>query len=91
MISLSNTHHLTELYNFVLVIRIFEIKCLVDFQEYSKVNGKLLYNRELNLVLCDNLEGWDGVGGGREVQEGGGIYILMADSHCCMAETNTTL
>ena len=35
MISLSNTHHLTELYIFVLVIRIFEIKCLVDFQEYS--------------------------------------------------------
>ena len=24
-----------------------------------------------NPVLCDNLEGWDGVGGGREVQEGG--------------------
>ena len=33
-----------------------------------------------NPVLCDNLEGWDGVGGGREVQEGGGIQILMADS-----------
>ena len=30
-------------------------------------------------------------GGGREIQEGGDIYILMADSHCCMAETNTTL
>ena len=33
-----------------------------------------------NPVLCDNLEGWDGVGGGREVQEGGGIQILTADS-----------
>ena len=42
-------------------------------------------------MLCDNLEGWDGVGGGREVQEGGDISILVADSHCCMAETNTTL
>ena len=21
-------------------------------------------------MLCDNLEGWDGVGGGREIQEG---------------------
>ena len=42
-------------------------------------------------MLCDNLEGWDGVGGGREVQEGGDISILMADSHCCTAETNTTL
>ena len=22
-------------------------------------------------MLCDNLEGWDGVGGGKEVQDGG--------------------
>ena len=28
---------------------------------------------------------------GTEAQEGGGICILMADSHCCAAETNTTL
>ena len=27
-----------------------------------------------------NLEGWDGAGGGREVQEGGVICIPMADS-----------
>ena len=32
------------------------------------------------LVLCDNLEGWGGEGGGREVQEGGDIYIPLADS-----------
>ena len=31
-------------------------------------------------VLCDNLDGWDGVGGGREVQEGGDICIPMAAS-----------
>ena len=42
-------------------------------------------------MLGDNLEGWDGMGGGREVQEGGDICILMADSYCCTAETNTTL
>ena len=30
-------------------------------------------------MLCDNDEGWDGVGGGREVQEGGDVYIPMAD------------
>ena len=36
--------------------------------------------RELKLVLCDNLERWDGVEGGREVQEGGNICIPMADS-----------
>ena len=32
---------------------------------------------KLNLVLCDNIEGWDGVGHGREVQEGGDIGILV--------------
>ena len=31
-------------------------------------------------MLCENLEGRDGVGGGRELQGGGDIYILMADS-----------
>ena len=35
--------------------------------------------RELKLGLCDNLEGWDGVGGGREFQEGGDICTPMAD------------
>ena len=32
------------------------------------------------LVLCDNLEGWNGEGGGREVQEGGNIGMPMVDS-----------
>ena len=31
-------------------------------------------------MLCDNLEEWDEVGGGREVQEEGDICIPMADS-----------
>ena len=31
-------------------------------------------------MLCDNLEGWDAKGGGKEVQEGGDICISMADS-----------
>ena len=30
-------------------------------------------------MLCDNLEGWDGVGGGREAQEGGDICMPVAD------------
>ena len=30
-------------------------------------------------VLCDNLEGWDGLGGGREIQERGNIYKTVAD------------
>ena len=31
-------------------------------------------------MLCDNLEERDGVGGGRDLQEGKGICIPMADS-----------
>ena len=44
--------------------------------------------RELKLGLFDNLEGWDVLGGGREVHEGGGTFVLMADACWCMAETN---
>jgi len=37
-------------------------------------------HRELNLVLCDNVEGRDGERDGTEVQERGDIHIPMADS-----------
>ena len=33
---------------------------------------------------------WEGMGGRREVQERGDMYIPMADSYWCTAETNTT-
>ena len=36
--------------------------------------------QEAQQGLCINLEGWNGVGDGREVQKGGGICIPMADS-----------
>ena len=36
--------------------------------------------RKLKHGLCVKLEGWDGEGDGREVQEGGDIDIPMADS-----------
>ena len=42
-------------------------------------------------MLCDNLDGWDGGRGGKEVQEGGDIGIHIADSLHFTAETNTTL
>ena len=42
-------------------------------------------------MLCDSLEGQDGVGDGREVQEGGDICIPLADSCCCRAEINTII
>ena len=42
-------------------------------------------------MFCENLEGWDGMGVAGEVQEGGDISVLVADSHCCVVEANTTL
>ena len=36
--------------------------------------------RKLKQGLCISLEGWDGAGDGREVQQGGDICIPMADS-----------
>ena len=29
---------------------------------------------------CDYIDGWEGVGGRREIQEGGDICVPMADS-----------
>ena len=55
-------------------------------------SGNLLYKyRELKPLFCDNLEEWDGVWGEREAQEEGNSCIFMADSCCCVAETNITL
>ena len=42
-------------------------------------------------MLCDDLEGWDWGEGGSEAQEGRHVCIHIADSHCCTAETNTTV
>ena len=44
-----------------------------------------------NSVLCGNLEGWDVVGGGKEVPERGDTCIPMADSCWYMVEINTIL
>jgi len=33
----------------------------------------------------------DGMGEGREIWEGEDKCIIIVDSHCCMAETNTAL
>lgn len=40
-----------------------------------------------SLALCDYLEG--GMGGEEGGSAGGDMCIIMADSHRCMAETNT--
>ena len=41
-------------------------------------------------MLRDDLEGWNGVGAGRQAQEEGDVSILAADSNC-RAESNTAL
>ena len=49
--------------------------CKIDSQGVFAV-----WLRKLKQGLCINLEGWDGEEDGREVQEGGDVYIPMADS-----------
>ena len=49
-----------------------------DFGQSKKCHGKEDSGNS-NPGPYNNLEGWDGDGGGREVQEGGGICIPMAE------------
>ena len=40
-------------------------------------SGNFLYDTgSSNLVPCDNLEGWDGMGSGKAIQEGEDTYTL---------------
>ena len=60
--------------------------CKIDSQwEFA------VWLRELKQVLCDNLEGWDGEGDGREVWEGGNMGIAMANSCWCLTENKKIL
>ena len=59
--------------------------------EKQIASGNWLYDTGSSTGALDNLEGWDGAGGGKKVQEGGDICIPMADSCSCVAETNTAL
>ena len=44
------------------------------------------------MLLCDDLEGWNGGdSGGREAQEGVDVCMHIADSLCSTIETNTAL
>ena len=45
------------------------------------------------MMLCDDLEGWNGREHEGEGGSGGkgGIHTIMTDSPCCMEETNTKL
>ena len=48
----------------------------------SKIDSQwdfAVWLRKLKQGFCINLEGWDGEGGGREVQKGRDLCILMAE------------
>ena len=60
--------------------------CKIDSQQEFAV-----WLRKLKQGLCINLEGWDGEGDEREVQEGRDICIPMADSCWSLAENNKIL
>ena len=49
--------------------------CQIDSQREFAV-----WLRKLKQVLCINIEGWGGVGDGKEVQKRGDICIPIADS-----------
>ena len=54
--------------------------------------GSLVYGtHRAQTSVLDILEEWDGVGGGREVPEGGGHIFTYSDSCSCMAETKAIL
>ena len=56
-------------------MEIYITTCKIDSQPEFAV-----YLRDLKQGLCTNPEGWDGEEDEREVQEGGDIRIVMADS-----------
>ena len=62
------------------------IMCKIDSQREFAV-----CLRKLNQGLCINLDGWDGEGDGREVQNRGDICIPMADSCAGLTENNKVL
>ena len=62
------------------------IICKIDNQQEFAV-----WLRKLKQGLCINLEEWDRVGDGREVQKGGDICIPMVDSCCGLTENSKIL
>ena len=88
--SQTHTHHASPTAPVFFYSDIYTLSCVKKI-----ANGELLYkHRELSLVLCNDLKGWEAGGGGVVAgcsTKKEGIYVYMkADSHCCPAETNTT-
>ena len=63
----------------------------LPYAEQTTANGKLLYDSELKPELHNNHEGWDGEGGGKDVQVGGDMGKPVADSCWRLVEINTIL
>ena len=56
-------------------VEIYNTICKIDSQwEFA------IRHREFKQGFCDNLEGWDGEGDEKEVQEGGDMGAPMANS-----------
>ena len=62
-----------------------------NMETFRKPTGICCMAKKPKQGLCINLEGWDGAGDGREVQEGGDICIPMADSCRGLTENNKIL
>ena len=60
--------------------------CKIDSQQ-----GFAVWLRKLKQGLCINPEGWDGEEDRREVQKGGDICILLADSCGGLTENSKIL
>ena len=67
-------------------MEIYSTVCKIDSQwEFAVWLGQLKQG------LCDNLEGWDGNGDGREFQGGGDMGLPMTDSCWCKTENHKIL
>ena len=53
---------------------------LISHHVKQIANGFAVWLRALKPGLCNNLKGWNGEGGEREIQEGGDVCITMANS-----------
>ena len=66
----------------------------MDAHTLTNINSQwefAVWLRELKWGLCNNLEGWEWAGGGREIQEGGDICTPMISSCWCVTESKPIL
>ena len=64
---------------------------VVSQQEFASQWEFAVWLRELKRGLCNNLEGWDGEGDGKEAWKWGDMGAPIADSCWCLTENNKIL